>query len=118
MTEAPRHTVAAESQFASAAINDATFAREFAEICHPNLSAIKAMDWLAAFCAKYARNFKQAPGADVLPYAEAAVRACEIPPEALGFYAAAAKQTPRSVQDPFAESFHVYKKIDKREERR
>ena len=96
MTDAPTHTLAAESQFASACLNDAQFARDFADIAVSGLSAVKALDWLAPFCRDYARKYGQAPGADVLPYAEAAVRACELPPDALGFFAAASKSVPKN----------------------
>lgn len=96
MTDAPTHTLAAESQFASACLNDAQFARDFADIAVSGLSAVKALDWLAPFCRDYARKYGQSPGADVLPYAEAAVRACELPPDALGFFAAASKSVPKN----------------------
>lgn len=98
MNDAPTHTLAAESQFASACINDAQFARDFADIAVAGLSAVKALDWLAPFCRDYARRYSQAPGVDILPYAEAAVRSCDLTPEALAFFASAAKVTPRNAQ--------------------
>lgn len=98
MTDTPKHTLAAESQFASACLNDAQFARDFAGIAVPGLSAIKALDWLAPFCRDYARKYGEAPGADILPYVEAAVRACELDPDAMGFFAAASKVTPKNAQ--------------------
>lgn len=98
MTETPRHTVAAESQFASACLNDCAFARDFADVAVKGLSAVKALDWLAPFCRDYARRYGKAPGEDVLPYAEAAVRACELPADALAFFSNAAKTVPRNPQ--------------------
>lgn len=96
MTEAPKHAVAAESQFASACLTDAAFARDFSDIAVKGLSNIKALDWLAPFCRDYVRKYGVAPAEDALPYAEAAVRSCELPPEALAFFAQAAKQKVRS----------------------
>lgn len=96
MTDAPKHTLAAESQFASAALTDAAFARDFADIAVRGLSAVKALDWLAPWCRDYVKRYNKPPCEDVLPYAEAAIRACELPPEALAFFAAAAKNPPRN----------------------
>ena len=96
MTDAPKHALAAESQFVSACLTDAEFARAFHEIAVSGLSNVKAIDWLAPFARDYVKKYGVAPAEDVLPYAEAAVRACELPPEALGFFAQAAKQKVRN----------------------
>lgn len=96
MTETPKHSIAAESQFASACLTDAEFARGFHEIAVSGLSGIKALDWLAPFCRDYVKKYGSAPAEDVLPYADAAVRACELPPEAMAFFAQASKQKVRN----------------------
>lgn len=96
MIEAPKHSLAAESQFASACLSDAEFAREFAEIAVEGLSNIKALDWLAPFARDYVRKFGTAPAEDVLPYADAAARSGAIPEESVAFFASAAKQKVRS----------------------
>ncbi|MFA6690079.1 MAG: hypothetical protein WCS18_11435 [Sphaerochaetaceae bacterium] len=98
MTETPKHAIAAESQFASGCLCDAQFARDFSEIAVAGLSAVKALDWLVPVCRNYVKKYGEAPGADILPYAEAAVRSCDLPEEAMAFFAAAAKNPPKNIQ--------------------
>jgi hypothetical protein len=90
--------LAAESQFASGCLCDAHFARDFSEIWVPDLSVVKSLDWLVPFCRDYAKKYGSAPALDILPYVEAAIRSCDLPEEAMAFFAAAAKQPPRNTE--------------------
>jgi hypothetical protein len=96
MIENQKHMIAAESQFASGCICDPTFARDFSDTWVAGLSVVKALDWLVPFCRDYARKYQEAPGTDILPYATAAVRSCDLPEEAVAFFATAAKNPPRN----------------------
>lgn len=98
MIETQRHTLAAESQFASGCICNALFARDFSEIWTPDLSVVKSLDWLVVFCRDYAKKYNDAPGIDILPYVEAAIRSCDLPEEAMAFFAQAAKNPPKNTE--------------------
>lgn len=98
MIENQSHMIAAESQFASGCLCDAHFAREFSEIWVAELSVVKSLDWLVPFCRDYARKYQNAPGPDILPYVEAAIRSCDLPDEAMAFFATASKNPPRNVE--------------------
>lgn len=98
MIETTRHSLAAESQFASGCICDANFARDFSEIAAEGLSTIKSLDWLVPFCRDYVRKYGDAPGSDILPYVEAAIRSCDLPEDSLAFFASACKNPPKNTQ--------------------
>lgn len=92
------HMLAAESQFASGCLCDARFARDFGDLWVADLSIVKSLDWLVPFCRTYAKTYQQAPGLDALAYVEAAIRSCDLPEEAMAFFAQAAKSPPRNTE--------------------
>ena len=86
MIENQQHQLAAESQFASGCLCNTAFAKDFSEIWKPELSVVKALDWLVPFSRDYVKKYSDAPGLDALPYVEAAIRSCDLPEEAMGFF--------------------------------
>jgi hypothetical protein len=93
-----QHMLAAESQFASGCLCNTAFAKAFSEIWVTELSVVKALDWLVPFSRDYVKKYNDAPGLDALPYVEAAIRSCDLPEEAMGFFVQAAKNPPRNTE--------------------
>ena len=98
MIENQQHQLAAESQFASGCLCNTAFAKDFSEIWKPELSVVKALDWLVPFSRDYVKKYSDAPGLDALPYVEAVIRSCDLPEEAMGFFVQAAKNPPRNTE--------------------